>query len=166
MSGSTFVEALGNWFAAQVWSGREQRCATHLRMRGYEVFVPASRQARRSGALFPGYVFCRLSGDALGKVITTPGVIRIVGDRLRPFPIPVSEIETIQRVASTTLPTEPWPFLHAGQRVAIESGPLRGAEGLFVRTKNVDRLVVSISMLLRSVAVEIDAKWIRAASQA
>jgi transcription antitermination factor NusG len=165
---STFDEILRHWFAAQVWTGRELFCASHLRVRGYEVFLPCYCEHRRwsdrvkrvERALFPGYVFCRLCGDVLAKIVTTPGVIRLVGDGKHPLPIPIDEIETIQRIVATGITARPWAFVQAGQRVRIERGPLRELEGLVLRTTHGNRLIVSIALLQRSVAVEIDAEWV------
>ena len=60
------------------------------------------------------------------------------------------------------LPVQPWPFLNIGQRVVVEAGPLTGAEGIVVEMKKEYGLVVSITMLQRAVAVEVDRDWIRA----
>jgi transcription antitermination factor NusG len=161
-------ESLHQWFAAQVWSGRERLCASHLRAHGYEVFLPCYTERRRwsdrvktvERALFDGYVFCRLGAGAFGKVITTPGVIRIVGDGRQPLPIPTDEIEAIQRIVAADLPARPWPFLQEGQDVRIEVGPLRGTQGRILRTKTDNRLIVSIALLGRSVSVELEANWV------
>ena len=161
-------EAMREWFAVQVWSGREHISAAHLRERGYQVFLPCYREQRRwsdrikvfERALFAGYVFCQIVPDVLGKIITAPGVIRIVGDGSEPVSIPADEIEAIQRIVATSLSTEPWPMPQAGQRVRIELGPLSGIEGVVLAVKNHHRFVVSISLLQRSVAVEVDSKWL------
>jgi transcription termination/antitermination protein NusG len=158
----------GEWFAVQVWTGREQVSARHLGQRGYEVLLPRYRERHRwsdrikviERALFAGCVFCRLAPQIFGKVVLAPGVIRIVGNSQGPLPIPASEIDAIQRIVATPLPAEPWPVPHVGERVRVERGPLRGLEGVVVLVKNVRRLVVSVSVLQRAVAVEIDADWI------
>jgi transcription termination/antitermination protein NusG len=165
---SILNDSVNHWFAVQVWSGREQRCAAQLRLRGYEVFLPTCCEHRRwsdrvkkiERAVFAGYVFCRLNGDAAGKLVTTPGIIRIVGDGRGPLPIPTHEIETIQRIVTTGLAATPWPYVQVGQRVRIDIGPLRDIEGLVLRTSQGQRLLVSITLLQRSVAVEIDADWV------
>jgi transcription antitermination factor NusG len=148
--------------------GREHSCARHLQVRGYEVFLPCSRQNRRwsdrikkiERALFPGYVFCRMSGEAVATIVTTPGVVRIVGDGGRAVPIPVDEIVAVQRIVDAGLSVEPWPFLQTGQCIRIGVGPLRGTEGVVIESKDSQRVVVSISLLQRSVAVEVDAGWL------
>jgi len=156
-----------DWFAVQVWSGHEHLSARHLSQRGYEVFLPSYRERRRwsdrikvvEQALFSGYVFCRLVPEIFGKIITARGVIRIVGDGTGPLAIPTHEIEAIQRIVAARLTTEPWDVPQVGQRVRIEFGPLRGVEGVVLMVKNQQRLVVSVSLLQRAVAVEIDASW-------
>lgn len=168
MSRSNFGGPCHQWFAAQVWSGREDASATHLRLRGYEVFLPCHLERRRwsdrikkvNRPLFPGYVFCRVREDVAGNCVMAPGVIRIVGNGQHPIAIPDEEIETIERIVATGLDAQPWPFLQGGQRVTIERGPLSGTQGLVVRARGSHRLVVSVHLLLRSVAVEIDADWV------
>jgi transcription antitermination factor NusG len=156
------------WFAAHVHAGREQLCARHLRMRGYTVFLPcyyehhrwSDRVKKVEKALFAGYVFCLIDAAVVGKVVTTPGVIRIVSDGHRPLSVPGEEIEAIRRVVDAGLRAEPFEFLQAGQRVRIGVGPLRGTEGIVLRMKNRHRLVISVSVLQRSVAVEVDPAWV------
>jgi transcription termination/antitermination protein NusG len=159
------------WFAVQVWAGREQLCARHLQSRNYEVFLPSRPERRRwsdrvrtvEQPLFPGYVFCRAESTVTGRIVTTPGAIRILGSPY-PAPVPVHEIEAIRRVVAAGLFTEPWQFVQTGQRVRIAQGPLRDTEGIVVTVKNRHRLIVSIDVLRRSVAVEIDAAWITTSS--
>jgi transcription antitermination factor NusG len=161
-------DSVCEWFALQVWTGREQPCAVQLRARGYDVFLPSYWEQRRwsdrikriERAMFAGYLFCRLSPDAPAKAITTPGVLRILGDREGPLPVRPDEIEALQRIVAAERLVEPWPYLQAGERVRIETGPLAGAEGTVVRLKAQHRLVVSVSLLQRSVAVEIDHAWV------
>ena len=163
MESLTGCQPSGQWFAVQVRTGRELLSAQHLQSRGYEVFLPRYRERRRwsdrvktvDRALFAGYLFSRLHSDVVGKIVTTPGVVRIVGDGRRPLPVPTDEVEAIRRIVDTRLMAEPWPFLQTGQVVRVEFGPLRGLKGVVLQTKHQHRLVVSVSLLQRSVAVEI-----------
>jgi transcription antitermination factor NusG len=165
---------LAEWFAIHVWTGREHLTAKQLQMRGYEVFLPVYQERRRwadrvktvEKALFAGYVFCRMSGTVIGKILTTPGVIHIVSDGHHPLPIPAAEIAGIQRVVSAGVPLEPWTHLQVGDRVRIAFGPLEGTEGMVLRMKNRQRLVLSITALQRAVAVEVEADWLSAATPA
>jgi transcription antitermination factor NusG len=159
------------WWAVQVWAGREQRSAEQLRARGYEIFLPCYQERRRwsdrvktiERALFAGYVFCRIVSPVAAKIVTTPGVIRIVGDGSGPLAVRSDEIEAIQRIVATQRSAEPWPYVQVGEYVRIEAGPLRGTEGIVQKVSNRYRLVVSVSLLQRSVSVEVDPEWVTTA---
>jgi transcription antitermination factor NusG len=90
----------------------------------------------------------------------TPGVIQIVGAGKTLIPVEEEEIAAIQRVVKNGLATMPWPYLQVGHVARIEQGPLRGMTGIIVRIKSGMKLVLSVSLLQRSVAVEIDRSWI------
>lgn len=160
----TMHDVTREWFAVQVRTGREHLAARHIRSRGYQVFLPCYTETRRwsdrikevERALFAGYVLCLVEDVVVAKLITAPGVIRIVGDGPRPIAIPVEEIEAIRRLVDTGMRVEPWRGLQAGQRVRIDKGPLRGIEGIVLRANGRHRLIVSVSVLKRSVAVELD----------
>jgi transcription antitermination factor NusG len=162
-----------SWFAVQVWTGREHRCAAGLEHRGYEVFLPTYCEQRRWSdrvkhtvrALFAGYLFCRVHADVVANVVTVPEVIRLVGSGQGPLPVPTQEIESIRRIVERRLPTEPYPFVE-GQRVCVERGPLRGTEGVVLTVGGRRRLVVSISLLQRSVTVNIEPDWVTAPQMA
>jgi transcription antitermination factor NusG len=94
-------------------------------------------------------------------VLTTPGVIGIVGIGKAPVPVSLEEIEAVRAIMQSRLSALRWPYLRTGERVEIVRGPLAGVEGVLVRSKSNYRLVVSVSLLQRSVAVEIDGGWIR-----
>jgi transcription antitermination factor NusG len=92
-------------------------------------------------------------------VLTTPGVIQFIGVAKEPIPISESEIEGLRTVIRSGLPALPWPFLRVGQKVRIEHGPLREVEGILTQVKGLQRLVISVTLLQRAVAVEIDRAW-------
>lgn len=152
------------WFALQVRTRHESGVAGFLEGKGYEFFLPqytcrkrwSDRVKKVETPLFPGYLFCRFDPEDRLPILKTPGVIQIAGYNRLPVPIEVSEIQAIQALVASGLPSQPWPFLAVGDRVRIETGPLRGYEGLLVEFKGNHRLVLSISLLHRSVAVEID----------
>jgi transcription antitermination factor NusG len=155
------------WFAAQVWLGKERVSANHLASRGYEVFLPSYLEYRRwsdrvktsERPLFPGYLFCRVQAHTSGRIVTAPFVIRIVGDGGGPSAIPLHQIEALQRTTEARLSAEPWEFLQVGQRVRVCAGPLTGVEGIVLRAHNRHRLIISVQLLQRSVAVEIQPTW-------
>src|SRR5664280_350305 len=140
-----------------------------LRGKGYQEFFPLYRSRRRWSdrtkelelPLFPGYSFCQFDVNHRLPILTTPGVIGIVGAGKIPVPVDLEEIEAIRAILRSGLAAQPWPLLRVGSKVYIEGGPLAGLEGIITNTDKVYRLVVSVSLLQRSVAVEIDREWAR-----
>ncbi len=166
--GNPTASELLPWFALRVRSKHERVSAEHLRYRGYEEFSPtykaeaqwSDRKKTAERFLFPGYVFCRLNPNDRLPVLTTPGVVGLVGNG-GPSPIPDAEIERIRLMTGSGLLITPWPFLRVGQRVILEHGPLTGLEGILQEVDKGWRLVVSISLLQRSVSAEVDRSWVR-----
>jgi len=152
------------WYALHVRTRFEKVVARNLQGKGYEEFLPLYRRVNRWSdrikeielPLFPGYVFCRFNPHDRLPILTVPGVNAIVGIGKSLLPVQESELDAIRTVLTSGAFCEPWPFLEAGQRVRVEYGPLAGSEGLVMMVKNTYRLVISINMLQRSVAVEID----------
>jgi transcription antitermination factor NusG len=157
------------WYALQVRSRHEIGVARHLRGIGYEEFLPQYACRKRwsdrikevQAPLFPGYLFCRFNPQNRLPILTTPGVIQIVGYNRQPIPVDEDEIKSIRTLVTSGIPHQPWPFLKVGEKVRIESGPLRGLEGVLVGFKGTRRLILSVSLLQRSVAVEMDAAFVR-----
>jgi transcription antitermination factor NusG len=157
------------WFAVRVRSNHERMAEAHLRDRGFEEFAPTYRSERRwsdrkkeiDQMLFPGYLFCRLNPRDRLPVLSVPGVVGLVGFGKTPCPIPEDEIERIRRMVQSGLLVSPWPFLELGQNVSIERGPLAGIVGILAEEKGRWRLVVSIQLLGRSVATEVERHWVR-----
>ena len=87
--------------------------------------------------------------------------MHFVGVGRSPEPIDDGEIGAIQAALRSGLRAEPWPFLKVGHRVRLEEGPLNGLEGILIEVRKQHRIVVSVSLLQRSMAVEIDREWIR-----
>jgi transcription antitermination factor NusG len=154
-----------SWFALHVKRRNEKVIADILGNKGFEHFVPLyERQSSWRGrpvvlqcALFPGYVFCRFNPfERQVPIMTTPGVLRIVGYGNRPAAIDHEEIEALQTVTRAGLAAEPFPYLTCGTRVRIQRGVLEGVEGLLLSVKNQDRLLLSITLLQRSIALEIE----------
>ena len=158
-----------SWFALQVRTRWESSTAVLLSGKGYQTFLPTYKTKKRwngrirevNAALFPGYVFCQF--DALKRlpILVTPGVISVVGRGRIPLPVDDSEIAAIQRVVSSGFSVEPWPYLAIGQRIRIESESLEGLEGILINIKGNHRIVVSVSLLRRSVALEIDRSCVK-----
>jgi transcription antitermination factor NusG len=119
----------------------------------------SDRIKRLEAPLFPRYVFCRFDLRNKLSVLTTPGVVSVLGIGNPPLPVPEAEITALRAIVQSHLPVQPWPFLKIGQCVQLECGPLAGLEGILLEFKNLHRLVVSVTLLQRSVAVEIERWW-------
>ncbi|MBL8227795.1 MAG: hypothetical protein JNL98_04940 [Bryobacterales bacterium] len=146
------------WYAVHVRCGKEHRVAYLLAEKGYECFLPSIRETGATAEpVFPGYVFCRINlGDRSTRVVSTPGVIRILGYGPRPEAIPDAEIEALRRTWEANVRVEPIAYLRSGQRVRITRGALQGIEGLMCEHKAQRRIVLQVALLQRSVALEID----------
>ena len=155
----------GEWYALQVYQRLEKFTALLLNQKGFDPFLPAYTVKRRwsdrvkvvEEPLFPGYLFCKFDPrQRLLPVLTTPGVMSIVGTGKEPTAIPETEIEAVRRIVRSATSAEPWPYLRCGDCVTISDGPLRGIEGILAEMKNACKVVVSINLLQRSVAVMVD----------
>jgi len=160
------VDQPGNtgWFAVHTKYQHESVAASFLAFKGFEVFLPKYLSARRwsdrtrelSLPLFPCYLFLRKGFEHRLNVLTTPGVRGLVGFAGVPSVIPDAEVEAIRRLLTKDVCVEPHPFLKCGDWVRVKNGPLEGLEGIFVRTKSQARLVLSVNLLQKSAAVEVD----------
>ena len=157
------------WFALQVRTRWEHSTAVLLSGKGYQTLLPTYQTKKRwngrvkqmSAPLFPGYVFCEF--DALKRlpILITPGVISVVGRGRVPLPVNDGEIAAIQTIVASGFQAEPWPYLEVGQKIRIEGDSLNGLEGILIQFKGNNRIVVSVSLLRRSVALEIDRDCVR-----
>jgi transcription antitermination factor NusG len=159
---SSFLEPF--WYAAYTSANHEKRVAEQLTMRSVENFLPLYQVVRRwkdrrvelNLALFPGYVFVRLALRDRLQVLQVPGVARLVGFSGLPTALPQEEIDTLRASFERGVRAEPHPYLTVGRRVRVKSGPLARMEGILIRKKNRHRLVISLDLILQSVAVEVD----------
>lgn len=135
-----------------------------LRGKGYTEFVPYYRTKRRWSdrtkvveiPLFAGYVFCRFDPNDRLPILQTPGVVDVVRFGQDFIPVDEREIESIGSIVNSGAEVTPWPYLREGQRVRIRGGALDGVEGILIDFRNGRRIVVSITILQRSVAAELD----------
>lgn len=155
------------WFALAVIPRKEKSVVKALRAKGFEAFLPLQVVRRRWSdrmqdvelPLFPGYVFCRLDPVQRMPILRIPAVHAILGDRTAPESVPDSEIEALRVACNSGIDAVPCPFLAVGAKVRIAEGPLSGIDGILVEAKPT-RLVLSVSLLQRSVSLEIDRAWI------
>jgi transcriptional antiterminator NusG len=167
-SNPSMSSAQANWFALWTHPHCEPLVENQLAAKGFSTLLPMiSVWSRRGGnrhliriPMFPSYLFVRHSMDKQSyvEIVKTRGLTRILGDRWdRLAVIDDADIEAIQRVMQAEVPVLPHPYLREGQRVRITDGPLKDVEGLLVHVKpNKGHLVLSIELLQRSVAVEVD----------
>lgn len=160
--------AQARWFAVWVRSHFEQLVQDQLAAKGMRVFLPTIKTWSRrggkrhvvAGPMFPGYLFLHHAMDkhAYVKILQTRGVVRILGERWdRLAPIDDAEIAAVQRLVTTDVHVVPHPYLREGHRVRLTDGPLSGVEGVLMQVKaGKGLLVVSVELLQRSVAVEVD----------
>lgn len=152
------------WYAAYTHANHERRVAQQLAERGVENFLPQyesvrnwkDRKVRLQMPLFPGYVFVHLALQNRLQVLQVPGVACLVGFAGRPVAVPEEEFGKIREFLSRGVRAEPHPYLKSGTRVRVRSGPLEGTQGIVVRRKNSSRLVISIELIQRAVAVEVE----------
>lgn len=154
----------GSWYAVYTRHQHEKVVAQALLGKCFEVFLPLyttcrrwkDRVARVALPLFPGYVFLRGGMERRLDIVTTPGVHFLLSSFGRPAIISEEEVEAVRHVVESKLSVEPYPFLRCGDRVRVRSGALAGIEGILARKKNHLRLVLSVEVLEKSIAVEVD----------
>jgi len=154
-----------HWYAAYTCANHEKRVAAELQARSVEQFLPLYSSARKwkdrrvslELPLFPGYVFVRLALRDRLSVLQIPSVVRLVGFNGQPTPMPDPEMEALRSGLSKRLRAEPHPYLVVGRRVRIKAGPFAGLEGILRRKKSNLRVVISLELIQRSVAVDVDA---------
>lgn len=160
---SASVFANQGWYALHTRYQHEKVVAQILAHKQFDVFLPQytaihhwkDRDRRLSLPLFPCYLFIRGRLERRLDILTTPGVVGWVGVG-GPSVIPADEMEAVRRVVERIDKVEPHPYLACGDRVRVRTGPLAGMEGVLVRKKNLYRLVLSVEILQRSAAVEVD----------
>jgi len=160
------------WYAVRVRPNYEKPVAAALRGKGFQEFLPLVRSKRQWSdrvkimdlPLFPGYLFCRLNLEERLPLLTTPGFLYLVGVGKTPEPVDELEIAGIQSVLRSGLTVTPWPNLVVGQKVQLKHGPLRGLEGVLTKIANRHRIYVSVTLLKRSISVEVDPEWVQPVS--
>jgi transcription antitermination factor NusG len=154
----------GRWYALYTAPRHEKRVAAQVEQQGFASFLPLYRSIRRwkdrrkelALVLFPGYVFVRMALENRLRVLQLPGAVHLVTFNGQPAELPEEEIESLRSRLDGAGNIEPHPYLSAGRHVRVRSGPLQGLEGIILRTKDRCRIVLSIHLIMRSVAVEVD----------
>ena len=153
-----------HWYAVYTCANHEKRVVSEIEARDVEHFLPVYSSVRRwkdrrvtlDLPLFPGYVFVRLALRDRLRVLQIPSVMRLVGFSGQPAALPDEEMEILRMGLSQRLHAEPHPFLTVGRRVRITNGPFAGLKGILNRRKSGLRVVVSLDLIQRSVAVDVE----------
>ena len=159
------------WFAVSVKTHAERSVARVFETKGYEQFVPLYKETHQWSVrrkqvevpLFTRYVFCRFDARFRLPILKTPGVLSIVGTTAGPIPVESHELEALRQMERSGVLCQPWPYIHQGQRVRVRYGALSGVEGLVLRSKKDCRLILSVTLLQRSVAIELNSSWVECA---
>jgi len=156
------------WYAVQVRSRKESYVASQIQGKGFEYLLPTYKSVRQwsdrkkelEQPLFPGYLFCRFDFQNRRPLITIPGVLQILGNGRVGVPVAEEEIAALRLAVGSGMPKQPWPYLEVGQRVRVNYGTLAGLEGILVNVKGNHRVVLSVTLLQRSVALEVETAWL------
>jgi transcription antitermination factor NusG len=152
------------WYVIYISARHEKHVAKQCEERGITSFLPSYKSVRRwkdrkkeiELPLFPGYVFVQITREKRVNLLRVPGVVHLVTFRGEPAPVSIGEIEMLRRGLTRSSAFRPHPYLKAGRKIRMRSGPMAGVEGIFVRKKDGARVVLSISLIERSVAMEVD----------
>jgi transcription termination/antitermination protein NusG len=156
------------WFAVAVKSGREQHTSRIMANLGFAHLLPtflvvrqyANRARKLAQPLFPGYVFCQFDPTRRLPILQLPYVMNIVANRSGPVEVARAEIQALRKACIIDAHCEPWPYLTAGQLVTLVDGPLRGVTGRIAEVRGIAHLVLSVTLLQRSVALVVRREWI------
>ncbi len=154
-----------HWYAAYTCARHEKQVWRQLQDRKLETFLPLYRSVRRwkdrrkelELPLFPGYIFVRIPRQERLRVLRIPSVVRFVGFQGEPAALEDREVEQLRRGLENGVHAEPHPYLKIGDRIRVKCGPLAGVEGILIRKKDSYRIVLSLDLLMRSVAAEVEA---------
>jgi len=157
-----------DWYAIHIKSRTEFVVSHLLTNKGYQTVLPIYKKKKRLSdrtkevdvPLFPGYLFSFFDVRKRLPILKTPGVLRIVGIGKKPVAVEQQEMESILRVLEAGVLACPTRYMNAGSRVLIESGPLSGLKGILLEHKEYRKVVLSITLLQRSIAVEVDEGWV------
>ena len=153
-----------HWYAVYTCPRHEKSVALQMERQQVPCFLPVYKSVRRwkdrqkqlELPLFPGYVFVQMALKDRLQVLQTSGVVQLVSVHGKPIPLADLEVEALRTGLARNIVAEPHPYLRVGRRVQVQNGPLAGLEGILIRRKDKFRVVLSIHLIERSVAVEVD----------
>ncbi|MDR4506695.1 MAG: UpxY family transcription antiterminator [Candidatus Brocadiaceae bacterium] len=152
------------WFAVHTRSRHEKQVDLLLKEKNIETFLPLietpSRRKDRKKfidlPLFPGYLFVNTSANEIYKIVSTRGIVRVLGeDSITPTPIPEKQVAELKILVSSKVKLDPYKFLKSGTRIRVIAGPLKGVEGFLLKRKSNYRVIVSIDLLQKAASAEV-----------
>jgi transcriptional antiterminator NusG len=163
VNGFAAAQSASRWYAVYTCSRHEKQVSRQLHERQINCFLPTYQSVRRwkdrrkevEFPLFPGYLFVQVREAERLRVLQVSGVVDLVSFNGRPAPLDDNEIESLRSGIASGICTEPHPYLKAGRRVRVKYGPLAGIEGFLIRHKDKYRVVISIDLIMRSIAAEV-----------
>ncbi|MGA2831816.1 MAG: UpxY family transcription antiterminator [Terracidiphilus sp.] len=165
-SAITSPELDRKWYAVYTVPRHEKSVVKQLDVRGVESFLPVyetvrvwrNRQRMKlTLPLFPTYLFARINFKERVKVLQSPGVLQIVGDKRECAYLPDSEVELL-RSGFCRQRFEPYRELVIGERVRIKNGVMQGLQGTLIRKSNNTRFVLTIELINQHAAIRVDAE--------
>jgi transcription antitermination factor NusG len=154
------------WYALYTKHQHEKSAADLLVRKNFEVLSPLYSSTRRwqdrtkTGVLlpvFPCYLFVCTTLSRKPEVLRTPGIFSMVSSAGQACEVPEHDIQMVRQICSDPARIAPHPYLCAGETVRVRTGPFAGLTGVITRFKNGFRVVLSIALLQKSVALELDA---------
>ncbi len=156
------------WYALYTRPRHEKQVFEELRNRAIEAYLPTQKVRRRwsdrykiiEEPLFKNYLFVRTDEQNYRKCLEPYGAVSFVSVEGKPAVVADEELEAVRIMVTSEIPHNPYPYLKAGRKVRVKYGPLEGCEGILIRKRGLDRLVVTVHLLQRSIEAEVDAAWI------
>jgi len=159
------VSAGKRWYAVHTRPHAEARALENLERQGFEAWLPLYRKQRRRARrseqvlrpLFPRYLFVALDldGEQWRPVLSTYGVADLVSSGDGPLALADAVIDALRARADEDGHYTLARGLKSGDKVRIESGPMRALEGILEVEGDTDRVVVMLHLLGREVRVKL-----------
>jgi transcription antitermination factor NusG len=154
-----------HWYALNVRVNREHSVSLYLKQMGVPDYLPLHKRSRdgklgQQRPLFPGYLFCYIDLDRAPKLYQIPGYNRILGAGKHPIQIEDSEIELVRSLVDASVRIEPCPHVITGGQITVTAGPFGGARGVVLQARGLRKVIVSLPLLGRSIAVTVPVAWV------
>lgn len=165
------------WYVVQTYSGYENKAKLALEERVKaakkeaffsEIIVPEEnvielvkgQKKTTKRRFFPSYILVKmiLTEETWHIVKNTPKVTGFVGDKIRPVPVPESDVQKMtNRIAEGQVKPRPRISFSEGENVRVVDGPFSNFNGV-VEDVNPDKgkIKVLVSIFGRSTPVELD----------